>query len=60
MPAEQRGSVYPTSRGYGIQWRDEQGVHRRRSGTQAEARHAAGSRTSSGSGCEAKLPLRHR
>ena len=23
MPAEQRGSVYPTSRGYGIRWRDE-------------------------------------
>jgi integrase len=40
MPAEQRGSVYPTSRGYGIQWRDEQGVRRRQSGftSRSEAR----------------------
>ena len=40
MPAEQRGSVYPTSRGYGIQWRDEDGVRRRQSGftSRSEAR----------------------
>ena len=32
VPADQRGSVYHTSRGYGIQWRDENGVRQRQSG----------------------------
>jgi integrase len=32
MPAEARGSVYTTKRGYGIRWRDEHGVMRRQSG----------------------------
>jgi len=32
MPAEQRGSVYPTSKGFGIQWRDETGTRRRQAG----------------------------
>jgi integrase len=40
VPAEQRGSVYGTKAGYGLQWRDENGVRRRRSGfaTKKEAR----------------------
>ena len=40
MPAEQRGSVYPTSRGFGIQWRDEHGARQRQSGfkSRSEAR----------------------
>ena len=40
MPADQRGHVYTTSRGFGIQWRDEQGVRRRQSGfmSRSEAR----------------------
>ena len=40
MPAEQRGSVYPTSRGFGIQWRDEDGTRRRQAGftSRSEAR----------------------
>jgi integrase len=40
MPAEQRGSVYATSAGYGIRWRDEHGQRRRRAGfkSKSEAR----------------------
>ena len=60
MPAEQRGSVYPTSRGFGIQWRDEHGTRRRQSGFTSQARLAGGSRMSSGSGCVGKPPLRRR
>jgi hypothetical protein len=32
MPADQRGSVYKTARGYGIRWYHETGVRRRRAG----------------------------
>ena len=32
MPAEQRGYVYETKRGYGIRWRDAGGAQHRRSG----------------------------
>ena len=32
MPADQRGSVYKTGRGYGIRWYHETGVRRRRAG----------------------------
>jgi integrase len=32
MPAEQRGSVYKTARGYGIRWRDEDGRRHRQAG----------------------------
>jgi integrase len=40
MPAEQRGSVYPTSKGFGLRWRDEHGVRRRKAGfkSRSEAR----------------------
>ena len=40
MPAEARGSVYTTSRGFGIRWRDEHNVLRRQSGfgSRSEAR----------------------
>jgi integrase len=40
MPAEQRGSVYATARGYGIRWRNQDGVRRRRAGfkSRSEAR----------------------
>jgi integrase len=40
MPAEQRGSVYTTSKGFGIQWRDETGTRRRQAGfkSRSEAR----------------------
>ena len=40
MPAEQRGHVYPTTKGYGIQWRDKQGTRPRQSGfkSRSEAR----------------------
>jgi hypothetical protein len=32
MPAEQQGSVYKTSRGYGLRWYDETGARRRQAG----------------------------
>jgi len=32
MPADQRGSVYPTSRGFGVRWYDEGGARRRKAG----------------------------
>jgi hypothetical protein len=32
MPAEQRGSLYKTSSGYGIRWRDDAGNRRHKSG----------------------------
>lgn len=32
MPAEQQGSVYKTSRGFGLRWYDEIGARRRRAG----------------------------
>jgi len=40
MPAEQRGSVYKTAAGFGLQWRDEVGVRRRQAGfkSKSEAR----------------------
>ena len=40
MPAEQRGSVYKTAKGFGIQWRDESGARQRRAGfsSRSEAR----------------------
>jgi len=40
MPAEQRGSVYATSRGFGIRWRDERGIRHRQAGfkSRSEAR----------------------
>jgi integrase len=40
MPAEQRGAIYPTAKGYGIRWYDEHGVRRRRAGfkSKSEAR----------------------
>jgi integrase len=40
MPADQRGQVYATARGFGIRWYDDQGVRRRRSGfaSRSEAR----------------------
>lgn len=40
MPAEQRGSVYKTAKGFGIQWRDETGARQRRPGfsSRSEAR----------------------
>ncbi len=40
MPAEQRGSTYKTASGYGLRWRDEQGIRRRRAGfrSKSEAR----------------------
>jgi integrase len=40
MPAEQRGSVYPAGKGYGIRWRDEHGTRRRQAGfkSRSEAR----------------------
>jgi len=40
MPAEQRGSVYRTAKGFGIRWFDESGARRRQSGftSRSEAR----------------------
>ena len=40
MPAEQRGSVYRTSKGYGLRWYDENGARRRKAGfsSRSEAR----------------------
>jgi integrase len=40
MPAEQRGSVYRTSTGYGLRWYDENGTRRRHAGftSKSEAR----------------------
>jgi hypothetical protein len=40
MPAEQRGSLYRTTKSHGIRWRDENGVLRRQSGfvSRSEAR----------------------
>jgi integrase len=40
VPAEQRGSTYPTARGFGIRWYDEHGVRRRKAGfkSKSEAR----------------------
>jgi integrase len=40
MPAEARGSIYKTSRGYGLRWYDETGTRRRRAGfgSRSEAR----------------------
>jgi integrase len=40
MPAEQRGSVYKTANGFGLRWRDEHGVRRRKAGfkSKSEAR----------------------
>jgi integrase len=40
MPAEQRGQVYATSKGYGIRWYDETGARRRQAGfsSRSEAR----------------------
>jgi integrase len=40
MPAEQRGSVYSTGKGYGIRWYDEHGARRRKAGfkSRSEAR----------------------
>jgi hypothetical protein len=40
MPAEQRGSVYRTSKGYGLRWYDEKGARRRKAGfsSRSEAR----------------------
>ena len=40
MPAEQRGSVYKTAKGYGIRWTDESGRRRRQPGfsSRSEAR----------------------
>ena len=32
MPAEQRGQVYATAKGFGIRWYDERGARRRRAG----------------------------
>jgi integrase len=32
VPAEQRGSVYATKKGYGVRWRDEHGQRRRQAG----------------------------
>ena len=32
MPAEQRGQVYATAKGYGIRWYDERGARRRQAG----------------------------
>ena len=53
MPATQRGSVYATARGFGIQWRDDNGADAAaRASRQSEAR--AGSATSSANGCAAR------
>ena len=38
MPAEQRGSVYKTARGFGLRWRDEPGARRRQAGFRAALR----------------------
>ena len=40
MPAEQRGQVYATAKGYGIRWYDETGARRRQAGfsSRSEAR----------------------
>ena len=32
MPAEQRGSIYRTSKGYGLRWYDENWARRRKAG----------------------------
>ena len=32
MPAEQQGSVYKTSKGFGLRWYDETGTRRRQTG----------------------------
>lgn len=37
MPAEQKGSVYKTSGGFGIRWFDECGVRRRKAGFQSRS-----------------------
>jgi len=40
MPADQRGSIYKTSKGYGLRWYDEGGARRRKAGfsSRSEAR----------------------
>lgn len=40
MPADQRGSVYKTTKGYGLRWYDETGARRRKAGfsSRSEAR----------------------
>lgn len=40
MPADQQGSVYKTSKGYGLRWYDEKGARRRKAGfsSRSEAR----------------------
>ena len=40
MPADQQGSVYKTSKGYGLRWYDENGARRRKAGftSRSEAR----------------------
>ncbi|MBA3332747.1 MAG: hypothetical protein H0U30_02045 [Actinobacteria bacterium] len=38
MPAEQAGSIYATSTGYGVRWRDETGRRRRQSGFSSESK----------------------
>jgi hypothetical protein len=40
MPAEQRGQVYATAKGFGIRWYDETGARRRQAGfsSRSEAR----------------------
>jgi len=40
VPAEQRGAIYTTARGFGIRWRDQNGIRRRRVGfkSRSEAR----------------------
>jgi integrase len=41
MPAEQLGQVYKTTKGYGLRWRDENGLRRRRSGFESRTKARA-------------------
>jgi hypothetical protein len=54
MPAEARGSVYATSRGYGVRWYDEHGIRRRKAGFKSKSEARNGSPTSNVRGCAAK------
>ena len=60
MPAEQQGSVYKTSKGFGLRWYDETGTAADRRASRPARLRVPGSGTSKGLGCVERRPQRPR
>ena len=59
MPADQLGSVYATSRGYGVRWYDETGARHRKAGFSSRSAARAWLRASRHpKGCAERRPQR--